>query len=134
MIRLLSLLIVSCVLHVNARFCPTCETTEDFRKAKFLAENLRSLNRALERSSAHDEKTTAKLNQLCEASPLHEKEKNLMTEVDNLDTQIQSTTKEGDAYKISDELSNNLQNAQSDFERKRLRTYEGSSKYHDETA
>ena len=58
-----------------------------------------------------------------------------MTEVDNLDTQIQSTTKEGDAYKVSDELSNNLQNAQSDLKvKKRVRTHEGSSKYHDETA
>ena len=120
MIRLFSLLIVTCVLfHVNARFCPTCETAEDFRKAKFLAENLRSLNRALERSSERDGKTTAKLHELCEASPLHDKEKNLMTEIDNLDTQIQSTTKEGDAYKVSDELQNNLQNARSDFEAKK---------------
>merc|ERR1719198_2142020 len=117
--KLLLCMLVMCVLHASARFCPTCETAEDFRKAKFLAENIRSLNRALERSSEHDEKTTAKLNQLCKSSPLHEKEKNLMTEVDNLDTQIQSTTKEGDAYKVSDELSNNLQNAQSDFEAKK---------------
>jgi len=119
MIKYIVLIIVATLCVVNARFCPTCETAEDYRKAKFLAENIRSLTRALERSSKNDETVTNKLNQLCEASPMHEKENNLLTEIDNLDTQIKSTTKSEDQYQIPTELQTNLEKAQSDFAAKK---------------
>ena len=63
------------VLHVNARFCPTCETAEDFRKAKFLAENLL----ISEQGSGEKQQTTAekrhKLN-ILRGESLYTKEKN----------------------------------------------------------